>query len=148
MDKNNTMVCDRNTEALKEPLGIYAKTPSTHEFIDPLTGLITRFKIDPKSREYVEEIDPSRFRWERFAYKSVVNQLLPTSRTSKCMRWRVPKQSLQILKSQEHNKAFYTGLQICASVWACPVCAAKISERRRAELVAALAVARSMGMQV
>ena len=54
-----------------------------------------------------------------------------------------------IARGQLHdNKAFYTGLQICASVWACPVCAAKISERRRAELVAALAVARSMGMQV
>lgn len=49
MDKNNTMVCDRNTEALKEPFGIYAKTPSTHGTIDPLTGLITRFKIDPKA---------------------------------------------------------------------------------------------------
>ncbi|GAI60458.1 unnamed protein product [marine sediment metagenome] len=130
------------------PLGIYAKTPSTQEVIDPLTGEITRFKLDPKSREYVEEIDPSRFRWERFAHKSVVNQLLPTSRTSKCMRWRVPNQALQVFKSQEHNKAFYAGLQVCASVWACPVCAAKISERRRAELVTALAVARSTGMQV
>jgi hypothetical protein len=53
-----------------------------------------------------------------------------------------------VFKSQEHNKAFYAGLQVCASVWACPVCAAKISERRRAELVSALAVARSTGMQV
>ena len=111
------MVRDRNTEALSGPLGIYAKTYSTHEIVDPLTGEITRFKLDPKTREYTEEIDPSRFRWERFAHKSVVNQLLPTSRTSKCMRWRVPKQSLQVLKSKEHNKAFYTGLQICASVW-------------------------------
>ena len=82
------------------PLGIYAKNYSTQEVINPLTGEITRFKIDPKSREYVEEIDPSRFRWERFAHKSVVNQLLPTSRTSKCMRWRVPNQSLQMFKSQ------------------------------------------------
>lgn len=33
---------------------------------------------------------------------------------------------------------YYRGLMICANVWACPVCSAKISERRRAELDEAL----------
>ncbi|MCH0743043.1 protein rep, partial [Pseudomonas aeruginosa] len=51
-------------------------------------------------------------------------------------------------RSTEHGKAFFSGLQVCASVWACPVCAAKISERRRAELVTAVALAKSMGMHV
>ncbi|MEZ1674500.1 hypothetical protein QVM16_33425, partial [Pseudomonas aeruginosa] len=82
------------------------------------------------------------------ALKSVVNRLLPTSRTSKCCRWRVPKQALQVHRSIEHGKAFFSGLQVCASVWAGPVCAAKISERRRAELVTAVALAKSMGMHV
>ena len=92
--------------------------------------------------------DPKRHRAQRFALKSVVNRLLPTSRTSKCCRWRVPKQALQVHRSIEHGKAFFSGLQVCASVWACPVCAAKISERRRAELVTAVALAKSMGMHV
>jgi hypothetical protein len=130
------------------PLGTYAKTASAFEIIDEQTGEITCFKLDPKSREYVQELSPKRFRAERYALKSVVNRLLPTSRTSKCCRWRVPKQSLQVHRSTEHGKAFYSGLQVCASVWACPVCAAKISERRRAELVTAVALAKSMGLHV
>jgi hypothetical protein len=64
------------------------------------------------------------------------------------MRWRVPTQKVQVLKSVEHKKAHYKGLQVCASVWACPVCAAKITERRRAELVGAVATARAMGLAV
>jgi hypothetical protein len=131
-----------------KPLGIYARTDSAQEIIDQTTGLITRFKVNEKTREHVEDIDPRQFRWERFALKSVVNRLLPTSRTSKCMRWRVPHKQLQVLKSREHNKAFYSGLEVCASVWACPVCAAKISERRRAELVTALALAKARGWDV
>lgn len=130
------------------PLGIYAKTASAFEVVDEQTGEITRYKLDEKTREYVQELDPKRHRAERYALKSIVNRLLPTSRTSKCCRWRVPKQSLQVHRSIEHGKAFYSGLQVCASVWACPVCAAKISERRRAELVTAVALAKSMGLHV
>jgi len=37
------------------------------------------------------------------------------------------------------GSAFYSGLQTCASVWVCPVCSAKISERRRLELQSAIA---------
>jgi hypothetical protein len=161
MDKNNTVTRYQNSRGAGQPaggpLGIYAKTEATalarafqdiRETIDETTGEITRFKLDPRTREYVEEIDPKRHRAERYALKSVVNRLLPTSRTSKCNRWRVPNKALQVHRSIEHGKAFYSGLQVCASVWACPVCAAKISERRRAELVTAVALAKSMGMQV
>jgi len=127
----------------ERPLGIYAKTEAaSREVIDHQTGEITKFTLDSRTRQFVHEVDPRQFRWERYALKSAVNRLLPTSRTSKCSRWRVPNTPLQVLKSQDHGKAFYTGLQVCASVWACPVCAAKISERRRAELVTAVALAK------
>lgn len=42
---------------------------------------------------------------------------------------------VQVHHSAEHQKSFYGGLVTCGSVWACPVCAAKIQERRRQELV-------------
>ena len=48
----------------------------------------------------------------------------------------------------EHSKAHYKGLQTCGSVWHCPVCAAKISERRRAELMAAIATWKAQGGSV
>lgn len=123
------------------PLGIYARTASAPENWG--------FQVDQETGEILDApADPKRFRAERYALKSVVNRLLPASRTSKCCRWRVPMQALQVHRSIEHGKAFYSGLQVCASVWACPVCAAKISERRRAELVAALASAKAMGLHV
>ena len=41
--------------------------------------------------------------------------------------------------------AGYAGLSTCASVWACPCCAARIAARRAAELVAVRTAVRLMG---
>lgn len=43
------------------------------------------------------------------------------------------------------TRASYEGLQTCGSVWHCPVCAARISETRRAEMNQLLAWARAEG---
>lgn len=48
-------------------------------------------------------------------------------------------------KSAAHGVAHYNGLQTCGSVWACPVCAAKISERRRIELLGAMDAHKAAG---
>lgn len=42
----------------------------------------------------------------------------------------------------------YGGLQTCGSAWDCPLCAAKISERRRLELLVAVAAWQAVGGQV
>ena len=93
MDKNNTSGRYQNsgpeTAFRAEPLGIYAITASAPVNVDFQTGEILDAPADPK-----------RHRAERFALKSIVNRLLPTSRTSKCCRWRVPKQALQIHRQQ------------------------------------------------
>jgi hypothetical protein len=84
------------------------------------------------------ESSPLIGRFERFALQSGVRKLLPDSRTSKCLRLRQKGQQIQVLQSKEHKRASYKGLQTCGSVWACPVCAAKISERRRVEIKQAI----------
>ena len=43
-----------------------------------------------------------------------------------------------VLLSSEHGKAFFDGLQTCGNVWTCPVCAAKVQERRRLEIAEAM----------
>ncbi|EPA8576720.1 protein rep, partial [Vibrio parahaemolyticus] len=43
-----------------------------------------------------------------------------------------------IHQSIEHQKAFFSGLLMCGSVWACPNCAAKVQERRRIEIATAM----------
>lgn len=128
------------------PLGNTTKTYSPQ---DPRGLQADGF--DPDTGE-ITEPNPQLARANRWALKSVVNKLLPDSRTSRCMVQRapLPGQSLgeiQIMKGI-HNKAFYQGLMSCGGIWTCPVCAAKISERRRQELKQAIEAAQALDMNV
>ena len=121
-------------EGESAPLGIYAKYSSLIDFegkkIDELTGEI----IDA-------EHDQSDSRLERFCLQSVSRRFLIGSnikRIGACLRLRQKQSQVSIHKSLKHGSTHYGGLQTCGSVWVCPVCAAKISERRRAELVKAV----------
>lgn len=106
-------------------LGIYAKSKNTAEKVDRETGEITVF-------------DPMATRVQRFALQSVARSFFPKSRIDKCLRLRNSNQDIQVWKSKEHQTAHYAGLQTCGSVWRCPVCSAKIAEKRRPELVQAM----------
>lgn len=67
-------------------------------------------------------------------------------RTCKCMV--VPlSEKIKIHKSKEHDTAFYSGLVVCGSVWSCPICTAKIQERRRVEIAKAMDKAYREGMK-
>lgn len=125
------------TGAGRSPLGKNAKSSSAPVRIDPETGEILGLQKDAATA-----------RFERFAMQAASRQLLQKSRTANCLRLRTKGQQLQVLKSKEHKKAMYKGLQTCGSVWACPVCAAKISERRRVELLAAITMHQAQGGQV
>ena len=92
--------------------------------------------------------DPVTARLERFALQSASRKILPTSRTAKCLRLVQKNAKPHVWKSLTHGSAHYKNLQTCGSVWACPVCAAKISERRRAEVLAAIAAHEAKGGQV
>ena len=84
-------------------------------------------------------------RVQRFALQSVARSILPESRTAKCLRIRAHDCDVQVWKSKEHGTASYGGLQTCGSVWTCPVCAAKIAERRRVELLEAMELHKAQG---
>ena len=73
-------------------------------------------------------------RAERYACQSVARKAIPDERVSKCLRWANNVCNVQVWKHKKTKKAFYNGLLVCGSVWHCPICAAKISERRRKEL--------------
>lgn len=121
-------------------LGIYAKYSAAlgkYLQIDPETGEITNSGYDPRAA-----------RLERFALQSAVRRLLPEGRTANCLRLRQKGKDIQVIRSKEYGKASYSGLQTCGSVWACPVCAAKISERRRVELQTAITLHKASGGDV
>ncbi|MEW6285024.1 MAG: hypothetical protein AB1509_02240 [Chloroflexota bacterium] len=69
-------------------------------------------------------------KWQR---QSMAARIMHDQRVAKCFRNRV-KPFVEVLYSPKVRKAHYGGLMICGSVWMCPVCAAKITEKRRLEL--------------
>lgn len=136
------------TEASQQPRGFQpmGEAQNLVEEVDPETGEISRFEVTKNGLRPFRT--PQQARAERYALKSVVNRLFPTSKTAKCCRMRIPHRSVSVCVSPEFHKAHYAGLCRCGSVWLDPVCASKITERRRAELSAAVATAKAMGWKV
>lgn len=71
----------------------------------------------------------------RFFLQSAARELLPREAVSTCLRRIIPVRSgVDLLYAPAVAAAHYSGLMVCKSVWQCPVCAAKITERRRLDL--------------
>ncbi len=69
----------------------------------------------------------------RYKLKKTAQELLPAERVNLCMN-RPIADVVKVFQSVESLKAFFGGLIVCGSVWNCPVCSAKISEKRRLQL--------------
>jgi hypothetical protein len=96
-------------------------------------------KVDQDTGEIIG-LDPMETRVQRFILQSVARSLFDnkSSRLNKCLRLRAAYQDVQVWKSVEHHTTHFKGLQTCGSVWRCPVCSAKIAERRRVEILQAM----------
>src|SRR5674476_1149438 len=125
-----------HTPAAGPFLGRDAKYSHKPEIVDPDTGEITGG---------TPVFNPMQKRVERFRLQSVARKFLRGSRMDNCLRVRQGGKQIQVLKSIEHKTTHFSGLQTCGSVWACPVCAAKIAERRRVEIQAAMAMHQAAG---
>lgn len=128
---------------------VISQTENLVEYLNANTGEIFSFSSENEKNSPLKPVKTSQqARAERWALKAVVNRMFPISTTSKCSRWKIPNQSVRILKNSEYKKAHYAGLERCGSVWLCPLCASKIAERRRSELAAAVSIAHLRGWQV
>ncbi|WP_090201854.1 protein rep [Yoonia tamlensis] len=85
----------------------------------------TRLKEPPENAQKVAR------REDRFALQRTAAKLVPNQRVAHC-HWTAQSNEVELVKRQ--NDARFTGLQTCGSIWACPVCSARISEVRRGEL--------------
>lgn len=89
-----------------------------------------------------------RFRWQRHA----AGLLGGRHRVGLC-RWSVVSKGAGVdMVSSSYgegpDRVHFEGLQTCGSVWACPCCSARISEKRREELGRLLSWARSKSYHV
>ncbi len=91
-------------------------------------------------------LNPLSARLERWRLQSVARRVLFEEKHTieYCKRALVPLRSGVNVWNGEKG-AYYTGLISCGSVWVCPICAAKISEGRRVDLVEANARWRKQG---
>lgn len=90
--------------------------------------------------------DENGTRFLRYQMQSVAKHILANNRVGICLRHQIEAYgTVDIYKHRQTRKAFYGGLMVCGSVWICPVCASKISERRKTELKQASEAHRNAG---
>jgi hypothetical protein len=83
---------------------------------------------------------------ERWKLQGVARLVVPEERVGTCLRRVVPGEGVGVWRKKE--RAHYSGLMVCGSVWVCPVCAAKISETRRLDLVEGIEAWKARGGRV
>ena len=82
---------------------------------------------------------PAALRLKRYALQNQAAKLLPKERVKKCLRHRIAlSTTVDVMYNPARQKANYSNLQRCGSVWMCPVCAAQISEVRKVEVKTAI----------
>jgi len=93
---------------------------------------------------------PEKALIRRFLLQSIARDLRPGERSlGGCTRWiQGGFRAVQLHHHPEERAGSFGGLQHCGSVWQCPVCATKISERRRVELRQGVDVHLKRGGQV
>jgi len=118
-----------------KPYVLTSKQKLSRQEVDQLTGEILNFSENPDGSFRVMD-DPVFLRLEKWILQSAIRHLLPQKRVSKCCRLRAAGQStVNVFHNPELKSAHFGGTQTCGSVWDDPVCASKISERRRVKEV-------------
>lgn len=85
-------------------------------------------------------------RLERWKLQATARSILPSERVALCLRRVIPNRiTVGVWKSEKHRSAHYDGLMVCGSVWHCPVCASKVSERKRVDLVQGIEAWKALG---
>ena len=111
------------------------------ERYDPQTGELVRVLLVKKEGNYksfregmaVPEVEKEiEGRW--CLHKAARGILEPTGhRMTKCMR-QLLASKVGIHINAELTSSSFSGVMLCASVWVCPICASRITERRRQEV--------------
>ena len=83
-------------------------------------------------------------RQSKWLLRKYAARLLPYERVSACTRY-ISKKRKYVDVCTDGSRAWYEGLQVCGSVWACPICAERLAQARREELQCAIGQAVSRG---
>ncbi len=71
----------------------------------------------------------------RYKLQEAAVRLVPHERVARCFRYlRAGESYVEVLHAATEGRAFYGKLEVCGSVWLCPVCSVRVAEGRRKEL--------------
>lgn len=113
-------------------------------------GLQSGFEADSdqETKAGTETLNIRLARAERWALKAVAEKALNGTdlgkRLYRCNRYRLGSE-VELWHDPLRHSASFRKVETCHSVWMCPVCSAKISERRRLELVEGIQAHRAQG---
>lgn len=110
----------KQNQGLKAHLGIKTKSSSPCEVSRRIRK--ERYQLTRTARAI----------YARQGEKEGLPYVLNYHRTAKCAY--IAHDDVRVHVSCNHDKAFLSGVTACGSVWTCPVCGAKIEERRRSEI--------------
>jgi hypothetical protein len=121
-------------KVIEQELDVIAMDKTSITSLDNDTGEISSF--DKHTNKLLPAEGQSLA--DRYSLQSVARNCLSQFRVSKCTRLPISKLNhISLYKNDALNSVFFGNLQTCGSVWHCPVCAAKISERRASEVMIA-----------
>ncbi len=122
--KNSAAVAAENTAVVSEQFDYENSNPQ----------LLRSFVRD----QFVDDVDKGAFdaRFLRFHRQSAARELLSAERVFKCHRQPFSNQVAVMRPVVEGGKSFFKNIFACGSRWVCPLCAAKITQRDRNQLVA------------
>lgn len=98
------------------------------------------------------DYDANEHLLNKYALHSAASNMLYDStkekqhRITKCLT--DVRGEVEVHKSKEHNACHYGGLIVCGNAWGCPICAPKVSEKRRFEIQTAVTAHRAAGGKV
>jgi hypothetical protein len=126
------------------------QTQSERHAEEGALGIYTKYSSPPPAKP--RESRQNRYRLQGTARQIAIaegqaeNLEFPHDyhRVAKCKWTRVlPEVRVKL----DSDSAFYSGLTACGSVWACPVCSAKVQQARRDEIAHLIAWAKENGKQ-
>lgn len=128
-------------------LGIYTKSNSIeHTTTTPQAQYSRGLRADRyNAQNFIKRLFTSRGGFDNRLMTIENYNSLP--RVVKCHSVRI-RPTVDIKKNADHDRAFYSGLAVCGSVWDCPVCSARILEKRRQEIALAINWAYDNGFKV
>jgi hypothetical protein len=104
----------------------------THASSSSALGILTKYASTPEIKGLAEI---AVRRAVKYSLQNEAVKLLPNERVRFCLRHRVDaSKGIEIKYNEKREKAHYSNVQRCGSVWTCPICSAQISEGRRQEL--------------